>query len=403
VNERESQPLNPKTSLAVPASANKRRYSLRRKLLLSATALVVALVVCEAAIRVRAWLRYGETGTGIADGALVYDEQLKQRVPRPGYTNKAQKVSLSINSLGFRGAEFAKKKPPRTVRIACVGASTTFCTEASDEGTWTAQLQKMLQVKYPGVSIEVINAGVPGYVITDSRRNLEHRVLPLDPDLVIYYEAANDVAIDTRNLARREGLIAPGEGFSSGLVNTLSRYSLLFDLARKNAKILFGARDSSAGRLDSVPDDLPKRFVDELAALNETLASREIPLVLSCFVVKYRRDQDRQTQIANADIAFYYMPWMTIDGLFDAMETYNASILELGRSKDVPVVDDRDAVPPDAEHFADCVHFTDAGCKRMAERFFRFFDTSKLLDPIVNRAKVSRASLATPRGNQTSS
>lgn len=375
---------------AAPASASKRRYSLRRKLLVSATALIVALVVCEGAIRVRAWLRYGETGIGVADGALVYDEQLKQRVPRPGYTNKAQKVSLSVNSLGFRGAEFAKKKPPGAVRIACVGASTTFCTEASDEGTWPAQLQKMLQEKYPGVTIEVINAGVPGYVITESHRNLEYRVLPLEPDLVIYYEAQNDIAIDTRDLARREGLIAEDEGFQSGFVKTLSRYSLLFDLVHKNTKILFGARESSAGRLDAVPDELPNRFVGELAALNETLASRKIPLVLSCFVVKYRRDQDRETQIANADIAFYYMPWMAIDGMFDAMDTYNAAILELGRSKNLPVVDDRDAVPPDAEQFADCVHFTDAGCKRMAVRFFRFFDTSKLLDPIVERARVHR-------------
>ena len=48
----------------------------------------------------------------------------------------------------------------------------------------------------------MINAGVPGYVVTESLKNLEHRVLPLEPDLVIYYEANNDMAIDTRALAR---------------------------------------------------------------------------------------------------------------------------------------------------------------------------------------------------------
>jgi lysophospholipase L1-like esterase len=335
-------------------------------------------------------MRYGDIGTSVAEGPLVLDEHLQQKVPRPGYVNKASKVSLSVNSLGFRGAEFAKAKPPGAVRIACIGASTTFCTEASDDGAWPAQLQKRLQAMYPGVVIEVVNAGVPGYVITESRKNLEHRVLALEPDLVIYYEAQNDIAIDTRDLARREGLIADDEGFQSGFVRTASQYSLLFDLVHKNAKILFGARDSSAGRMSDVPDDLPNRFISHLAAMHDTLAARNIPLVLSTFVVKYRRDQDRETQIANADIAFYYMPWMTIDGLFDAMETYNAAIINLGRAKGLHVVDNRDIVTPDAQHFADCVHFTNAGCTQMAERFARSFEDSKILEPIVERATTAQ-------------
>jgi lysophospholipase L1-like esterase len=376
-----------------PATA-KRRYSLRRKLLLFMVTLMIALIACEGAVRMRAWLRYGVTGTGVADGALMVDQELQQNVPRPGYTNKASKVSLSINSLGFRGEEFAKKKPPGAVRIACVGGSTTFCGEASDEGAWPAQLQKLLQAKYPDVSIEVINAGVPGYRITESRRSLDRRVLPLKPDLVIYYEAQNDIAIDTRALARREGLIAQDDEYQSSFVKSLSSYSMLFDLVHKNAKILFAARDSSAGRLDSVPDDLPKRFIGELAEMSDSLAARKIPLVLSSFIVKYRRDQSRETQIANADVAFYYTPWITIDGLFDAIETYNAAIAELSRAKKIPFVDDRDAVTPDAKHFADFIHFTDAGCTQMAERFFRFFDTSNILNPIVDRAKAAGSAKA---------
>ena len=35
--------------------------------------------------------------------------------------------------------------------------------------------------------------------------------------------------------------------------------------------------------------------------------------------------QPRETQIDNASIAFYYMPWMTIDGLLDGMDLYNSA------------------------------------------------------------------------------
>jgi hypothetical protein len=110
-------------------------------------------------------------------------------------------------------------------------------------------------------------------------------------------------------------------------------------------------------------------------------------MVLSTFIVKYRRNQDRATQIANADVAFFYMPWMSIDGMLDAMDRYNASILEYGRSHDVPVVDDRDAIPADAEHFTDCMHLADKGATSMANRFLRFLRTSGQMDELVTKVK----------------
>jgi hypothetical protein len=44
-------------------------------------------------------------------------------------------------------------------------------------------------------SFEVVNAGVPGYVITQSAANLHHRVAARS-SLVIYYEVNNDLALD---------------------------------------------------------------------------------------------------------------------------------------------------------------------------------------------------------------
>jgi hypothetical protein len=46
------------------------------------------------------------------------------------------------------------------------------------------------------------------------------------------------------------------------------------------------------------------------------------------------------------------------------------------------VVDDRDAIPADAEHFVDCMHLSDQGADAMAERFARYLLDAKpeLLD-----------------------
>jgi hypothetical protein len=189
--------------------------------------------------------------------------------------------------------------------------------------------------------------------------------------LVIYYEANNEIVKDTRELAIRKGLMTEDDNRQPGWTKTLSKVSLLFDLAYKNLAIAARSRDKSSAKLDSVPADLPQHFISVLDRMRTDLAAKNIPLVLSTFIVKYRRDQDRATQIANADVAFFYMPWMSIDGMLNAMDVYNQAILDFGNKNGLTVVDDRFAIPPDAAHFSDCMHLLDKGNAAMAERFYQ--------------------------------
>ena len=344
---------------------------LGRKLLYTSVVAVMLLAVCEGGLRVRAWRRYGSAAAGVRDPMLTYSPQADLYVPKPGYEVKGRSIHIKINSLGFRGDDFTPEKRPNAFRIVALGASTTFSAEvSSNHAMWTHRLQEKLQAAYPLERIEVINAAVPGYVAADNLKNLEHRVLPLDPDLVLYYEANNEIVKDTRELAIREGLIDASGRRQPGWVSALSEVSLLCDLAYKNLAILVRSREGGR-RIDEVPADLPAHFIGQLEEMRVTLAERDVPLVLSTFIVKYRRDQDRSTQIANADVAFFYMPWMSIDGLLDAMDVYNDAIVTYGNRAGLLVVDDRFVIPPDAEHFSDCMHLLDEGNEVMAERFSR--------------------------------
>jgi hypothetical protein len=362
---------------------------LGRKLTYAAMVMVVILIGCEAAVRFRAWMRYGSASANVRDPMMTYDRASGLSVPTPGYEVRGNKINIKINALGFRGDEITREKPANTIRIATLGASTTFCAEtSSNHHTWPHRLQERLQLAYPDVTIQVVNAGVAGYVASDSLRNLRHRVMPLQPDLAIYYEANNEIVRDTRELAAREGLTK--ETTPPELARTLSRYSLLFDLFYKNVVIITGGRADSGRTIDRVPSSLPERFVGVLDEMREELAHRDIPLVLSTFLVKYRRDQDRPTQTANADVAFFYMPWMSIDGMLHAMDTYNDAILAFAARHGLPVVDDRVAVPADDEHFVDCMHLSDRGADAMSQRFFRFLAESGLVDRLVARVKATR-------------
>ena len=360
-----------------------------RKILYLAVMVATLLAVGEVGLRARQWMRYGSFAASVRDPMLEYDAQADLLVPKPGYEVKGARLDIKVNSLGFRGDDFERRKPPHTVRIAALGASTTFCAEVSDNHkTWPHRLQEKLGAAYPGVRFEVINTAVGGYTAAENLRNLTHRVLPLDPDLAIYYEGNNEITKDTRQLALDRGLISSPNPQS--LARTISNYSLLFDLTYKNLTILAGRRKAAAAQtLNSVPSDLPNHFIGQLDEMRRTLAARDIPLVLSTFIVKFRRNQPRETQVVNADVEFYYMPWMSIEGMLDAMDTYNQAILDYAARNNLPVIDDREAVPPDADHFSDAMHFVDKGAEAMADRFFRYLRTSDELQRAIASARAA--------------
>jgi lysophospholipase L1-like esterase len=95
------------------------------------------------------------------------------------------------NAQGFRGPALAPQKPAGVRRIACVGASTTYGLEVTAAQANPSQLGALLQ-KTRG-SWEVINAGVPGWLSSETLIDLELRVLPLQPDVVVILEGRNEL------------------------------------------------------------------------------------------------------------------------------------------------------------------------------------------------------------------
>jgi len=109
------------------------------------------------------------------------------------------RVSVHLNSLGFRTREFSPVKPPGTVRVLCVGGSTTFAGR-SDEETYPAQLERMLQARFPSLGlVEVLNLGISG-TRSDYWLQRREKLFAFQPDLVVSFHFVNDLA--WRHLAR---------------------------------------------------------------------------------------------------------------------------------------------------------------------------------------------------------
>src|SRR5262245_63795314 len=95
------------------------RIPARRKFLYLGIVVLLALVACEGALRIRARLKYG-TVVGVRDAMIQYDRDADLNVPQPGYESQGARINIKINSLGFRGDEITREKPARTVRVACL-------------------------------------------------------------------------------------------------------------------------------------------------------------------------------------------------------------------------------------------------------------------------------------------
>ncbi|MCA8951420.1 MAG: hypothetical protein KDE27_18070 [Planctomycetes bacterium] len=120
-----------------------------------------------------------------------------QPVPRYRFpTGVTLPTGMTLNAFGCRGRELAADKPARTVRIACVGASTTVDDQTIPHG-YPGLLEHFLQrwaaARGLDLKIEVLNAGCEGYTSADIVPTVRHYVLPLAVDYVVYYEGANQL------------------------------------------------------------------------------------------------------------------------------------------------------------------------------------------------------------------
>jgi lysophospholipase L1-like esterase len=213
---------------------------------------------------------------------------------------------------------------------------------------------------------DFVNAGVPGYAVSTSVRNLEHRVRQFDPDVIFIYHATNDLSFNSFELARAGGL---AESRTEEELSWLSKHSLLAYLIEKNAQILFQQRQARAARetLKFTDQELVAPFKRDLEHLVRKAQEEAELVVLITFSTQLRAAQTQEQQARATQTSLYYMPYMSIEGLIRGFALYNETIRDVAREMGAVLIEAEDEIPGDPRHFVDSVHFTDAGAARMAE------------------------------------
>lgn len=165
-----------------------------KKALLLTAALIAALVLAEAVLRLTTGPEFLQSGARSTVWPWVVKDPILGWAHLPGYENK----QFKINSLGFRGGEISPEKREGVARIVCIGDSGTF-------GVWFGKHAKRNWDSYPEYlgailnengyeNTEVINAGVVGYASSHTLRQLMTKVLRIKPDIIVLRTGFNDIA-----------------------------------------------------------------------------------------------------------------------------------------------------------------------------------------------------------------
>ena len=285
-----------------------------------------------------------------------------KREPPPGENVKHYQVH--INALGLRGPETTREKPPGIYRIICIGGSTTFGTGAtSDEKSYPARLQALLNRLAEtghapeGIRYEVLNGGVSGYNSVDSLINLELRLLELQPDAVIDYDAVNDGRIiQTRDFEADYSNMRRPPPIKE--LSALDRF--LLGHCRLYAHLVRGTDPEE--QLGQVADwvfvpDFKAKTVSSHLWINEyglTVFARNLRSI--CAVT---RAAGAQPVLQTFAVRIADDPKYPEMGPF--LKRANQLILELGAELDVPVLPTAEALTGQANLFDDWMHFSASG------------------------------------------
>jgi hypothetical protein len=323
--------------------------------------------------------------SGAPGHLYVYDPPSGEaRPPYRFLPNATTPIGLVTNDYGFRGPTVPFARQPRTVRIAFIGASTTVGSHyfpysyPEFVGNW---LNMWAASRKLGVTFEILNAGRESITSSDNVVIVRDEVLPLRPDLLVYYEGANQ--FDLRTMTPD---MPPAEPVSSAAGG-----SWLTDLQYDSALVrrvhaLFSARNLPEGGGEWAKKDYTLAWPTGLDPRDPDISRTDLPVHLTTIL----GDLDTIRAAGNsvgAELVLASFFWLVKDGMqldpirhrsildhinqnygpfhyrdMERMAAFqNLVFAKYARVHDLPFIDVARQLPFDPDLFVDAIHNSYAG------------------------------------------
>lgn len=283
-------------------------------------------------------------------------------------------VYFSTNSLGFRSPEFSVNKSPNTIRIVCLGASTTEGSQANNQ-SYPYYLQQELGAAFPDKNIEVINAGRHAVGIKDLEATLAEEILPLQPDIVIFYHAANDVDLNEFVPDLRGSLGWP-EGTAwlytkNGIVQGLYQNSALFKTLYNQFFTTSVPPAMSHTFNENSRTEGAQRYHDTLTSIASRCKAADTKLVIVSFITVANNNLSITFDQNQGLFKEIYRNWypLTPGEIEKAYQKYNNEAKSVAMERNLSYYDVAAEYPKDPKYFPfDYIHFTPEGNRLLADK-----------------------------------
>lgn len=310
----------------------------------------------------RWWKRYVEEWLHTRADTMMDDPRgVNPFVPRPGARGRFLDSEIRINALGFRGPEILRDKGDR-FRIVALGESTTFgATIRRGDRPWPELLEEKLNRELGcGATVEVVNAGIPGWTLANNNARLAHDILPLEPDVILSYHGYNGFPYLTHQLPSMTVAHPP---------RTPERPSELLRRVEERLRLWWFRRRFRVARAADVPIPASElqatRYAAEYRSLAVFARHHGIRLVLSNFNMAVN-EASPEPVIRFYEAAF---PDVRIRLLTNRLHTH--LVREMGAIHEVPVIDTSAGIDGNHEEaFIDIMHFTQRGRERFVENLY---------------------------------
>lgn len=282
----------------------------------------------------------------------------------------------SMNSFGYRGPEPSAGVP----RVLAFGASETFGLYESPGREYPRQLESALRAQGFG-PVEVVNVALPGMRVGHAG-HLRRAIETLRPQWVLIYPSpANYIGAERRLCVDPAQAPASGDAAAHGQAGPAPLRPLHLRLAGKVEQVVkplmplswtvavkrlaIRRAEREAEPMARLPQPMLDLFLADVDCTVRTAQALGARVVLATHATRFGPDLQPGDGLMLTNWRSFY-PELREEGFLDMERRANQGVRELAARRGLPLVDAAAVVPGGPEHFADFVHFTDEGARRMA-------------------------------------
>ena len=255
------------------------------------------------------------------------------------------------NNVGFIDDDVELPKPKGVFRIACVGGSTTMEGGGKDL-TYPNILERELRKFFNRNDIEVINCGVGGIdSLGERRRTLDY--IRLQPDLIIHYNAVNDICHGLFPLWEKDAPAWQRILRHSAFVNLYLNWLLLPPST-------------------TISEHFDRATFHNLRDMQQCIQAKHIDTAICSFAhPDYASLSRKERRFFESILRKHWQgKYVSFQNYCRLVEVYNAKVRALCQEKGIMYLPVAESIHGGTNFFGDICHMQQAGIERKAEVIF---------------------------------